>query len=146
MGVQVFRVGEVVYCYDSHVNTSMQKTTRAPNGLGQIKEIIDIITGDRYIEKEVLTGYGDKNTKVNLSIDVFATFERYNDNIWDISSDIDIFDIPINGTFNPHNVIKQDVNKLDEEFIRKTNNMKKRIDIINKYSMTRDDKIDKILD
>lgn len=141
MGKQIFRVGEVVYCSNT---THRISGNNCPSGFGQVKGIIDLETGEIYQEKEILTGWGQQNTKVRISVDILATLEK--DDIWDISVGMVMLKDPHNGFFDPHSVIKTSMKRYQSEYIRKMNNMKERIKFLESHSMTRENKIDKILD
>ena len=138
--VEIFRVGEIVYC--SNVTHSIGGQPNV-NGLGQILDIVDRFTGESYQELEVIRCNGDKNTKVHILVNVLT--EKI-DNLWDLSCDFTMRKAPVKSLYDPHSITKHIFEHTELLYKKALNNMNKRMEFIKEYSMTRDDKIAKILD
>ena len=129
-----YRNGELVFCNA---------------GWGIIISIIDVNTGELFFEKEVITGMGDKNTKVKFEVDIIATNKPYNIHFLDPKSEVNILNRPERLMVNSHDIFK--IDDESKEFTEKEYNIiQKRMNIrrefLYKYSKTRDDKLNILLE
>lgn len=131
MGKSIYKVGQLVHCSGSF----------SRGGFGNIVSITDSKSGELYSEKEVITGYGDKNTRVDIEVDIIATTK----DLWDITSDVVLLDEKIRTVYDPHNVIPVKLSDFEMFYKIALDRMNNKLDFIRKHSVTRDEKIDIIL-
>ena len=137
-----YKKGELVFCA-ALTNIKIQ------SGWGIIIDIIDIHTGEIFFEKEIITGMGDKNTKVKLEIDIIAINKPFKLHFLDPNSEIVMLQTPERFMVNPHDVYKiDDISKefTENEFSITMKRMEVRRNFLSKYSKTRDEKIDILLE
>lgn len=129
MSNRIYKIGQLVY-----------GSCNGQQGVGNIVSIIDRNTNESYYEKEVVTGWGDKNTRVNITINIIGHIEELLDTTSPII-DVEKYQI----VCDPHNVWPISLEDSKERYERALNNMNIKLEFIRKHSLTRDDKINIIL-
>jgi hypothetical protein len=137
MGKTTYKLGQLVYCSGGVLNRG-----ELIQGYGNIISITDRKTKELYSEKEVVTGYGDKNTRVDIEVNLISEIVK---DLWDVSSPISLRENPVRVMCDPHNVIPIKVNDIESSYKKALDQMNTNIEFIKKYSVTRDDKIEIIL-
>ena len=133
MSERLFKICELVHCSYGFSSTSFEL-----EGYGLLVDMIDT-DGVSYSEKKIITGCGDLNSKIDMIVKIIAISPDYSD-IMDISEKISMID-PVVGKYNPHSVTKVNI-KYYEDKIKRTI---EKINFIKKYSVTRDEKLEIIL-
>lgn len=110
-------------------------------GYGTIHKIVDTITGEAYQEKEITTGCGDRNTKVKILVNLMY----FGSHPYEIDDCMDELTDPIIESMDPHKVVKMSYDKMELEYDKKISRMNKKLDILYKYSLSRENKIDIII-
>lgn len=129
-----FRVGEMVWTGIGYHNG------KTIGRYGIIDKIVDRTTGELYQEKDVITGWGEKNTKVNILIKtLYSGSEPHDidDNMVEVESTIE--------TADPHDVVKIPYSSMQSQYKKMMDRMNKKLGILYRYSLTRDDKINIIV-
>lgn len=133
--MNIFRLGELVYVSLGYANGN------TIGGYGPIVKMVDLITGELYQEKNVITGHGDKNTKILIYVNIMWI----GNTPWDWE---DLKDEPNPKvlSFDPHSVIKIEYEKMLNKYHKMIFRMDKKMEILKKYYLTRDDKINLIIE
>jgi len=127
MGKEIFKVDELVYV-SSH---------RGDKGYGIIVSMMEL-DGINVLEKEIITGCGDRNTKINIEIKIISGRMEC---LWDISSPIKILETPyIIAMSDGHGIIK--LMDFKNQYKNKIRIMDRNMDFFKKNSKSRDEKID----
>lgn len=131
---KVYKVGELVYF----------SPIGEEGGYAIIDAILDIDTGVMYAEKNVITGYGEKNTRVVFKITVLTHSLK---TLWDVTSPLVELSHPVEKLANPHNIIKANLNQLDKLYKKALYEMNNRMSFVRKHSIniTRENKINDIV-
>ena len=95
-----YEVGELVYASGQNYDGFGHDLH---GGYGIITNIIDDVTGEFYDELNIITGQGDKNTKVTIKVDLIARDFHFR---FDISREIQFFNEPIKLSLDPHHISK----------------------------------------
>lgn len=130
----IYKLGNLVYCGSS--------TQDLPKGYGIIIDIVDNITNEHYNESIIITGHGKKNTNVTLHIKIIC---KCGDDIWSSAENIEMLKEPIFTKYNPHWVFKISKKAAEKRYKSDLEKMNTKLDFIKKYSITRDEKINKII-
>ena len=133
------KVGDLVYC--SHY-MSLGINPSAVSGYGKITRIMDRKTGELFSEKKIITGRGDKNSRVNIEVRIIT---KKVDELWDPTSEIVLLETPYVGDYDPHDVIIISFNETKEKYKKTLKTMVNSFKFIRDNSMTREDKINLIL-
>lgn len=131
---KILRVGEMVW-----TGIRYEKGKQI-GGYGPIHKIVDRVTGELYQEKKIITGQGDKNTKVDIIINIMYS----GSNPHDVDDDMIEVD-PIELKKDPHNVVKIEYKSTKVDYRKMLSRMNKKMDILYQYSLTREDKINIII-
>lgn len=127
MGKEIFKVDELVYV-SSH---------RGDKGYGIIISMTEL-NGVSVPEKEIITGHGNKNTKIDIKIKIISGRVE---NLWDISSPIKILETPYTiNMIDGHGLIK--LMDFDSWYKNKVRIMDRNMDFFKKNSISRNEKID----
>lgn len=137
MSKELYKIGDLVYC------TSVMSHSQQRGGFGIITNIINKDVKESYHEKEVITGCGDQNTRVNIEIELLTSEVR---DLWDVSIPFKVLDKKIKVFKDPHDVIMTNKKRFDKDYKEKMENLQKMLEFRTKYYLTRDDKINIILD
>lgn len=137
---KLFKIDQLVY---ASINVYDGMGHSINSGFGVITSIIDNLTGEKFYEKECITGCGDRNTKVTINVDIISIDPEFRD----ISSPrfTEIKDV-IKVSLDPHNVYSYSIEEAERDYNKKLEHMSKKIEFIRNYSLTRDDKINIILE
>jgi hypothetical protein len=130
----IYKIGTLVFCGDTSSNGS--------KGYGIVVDIVDRMTGEHYNEKKIITGHGDRNTKVRIHVKILC---HAGTDTWASSEKLTFLDFPIVRDFDPHHVFKISKEACEKRYENDLRNMNIKLDFIKKYSLTRDEKIDKII-
>lgn len=136
MGKTTYKIGQLVYCSGGVLNRR-----ELVQGFGNIVSITDRKTKELYSEKEVITGCGNKNTQVDIEVDVITK----SSDLWEPASPIVLRDISTRLSYDPHNVILVEPEYFEKIYKKALDDMNHKLDFIKKHSVTRDDKINTIL-
>ena len=127
MSKELYRIGDLV------MHNIGYKDGYAVDIYGKVTNIVENNTDVFHYEYNVVTGEGDRNSKVTISIKPLAYCK-------DLSyCDLDILSL------DPHKVHKRDINIMREEINRKMRFLENKLDFVNKNE-NRIDKLNKILD
>ena len=133
-----YKVGEFIYASGNHYDGMGHDLH---SGYGVITNIIDNRTGEFYDELNVITGHGDKNTKVTFKIDLIAQDYNFRTNI---TQKIKIFDNPIKLSLDPHHVFKYTFEEFIGNYNEALENLNEKMELFKKYRYTRDDKLNNL--
>lgn len=142
MGKEIYKVGQLVYASNDAFTYKELVSGDVVKGYGIILDIVDINTKESFQEKEIITGWGDKNTKVNIIIKFIAK-ER---DLWNINEFIEYVKNPSIIEYNPHCVTKISLKNFEKKYKDGIQNMNRKLEFIRKYSVTRDEKLDIIIE
>lgn len=133
MGKTTYKIGQLVHC---------SGTAQVDGHFGKIASICDKKSKECFFEKSVVTGNGDKNTMVNIEVDIIANTIG----LWSPESELTVLDKIIRRSYDPHNVILIDLSYFEVLYNKALEKMNYKLDFIKKHSVTRDEKIDIILE
>ncbi len=134
MGNQTYHIDDLVYC----------SSIRKHGGYGKILSIVDRQTGELYDEKTIITGWGDKNTQVDILIRIIADQDNKNGIYFDTNRGIKYCPERID-TFDPHDVYIVDLGDIIKRHNKTIKKMNESLDFLKKHSLTRDEKLELIL-
>lgn len=127
MSKELYRIGDLV------MHNIGYKDGYAVDIYGKVTNIVENNTDISHYEYDVVTGEGDKNSKVTIIVKPLAYCK-------DLSHcDLDILSL------DPHNVYKRDINNMREEIKKKMDFLERKLEFVNKHE-NRIDKLNKILD
>ncbi len=136
MGKSLLKIGQLVYG-----DTTMSYTT-SKGGYGIVVDMIDL-SGKSHNELIIITGNGDKNTRVEIKVKILT---HPSNDIWMLNSQIHLLDNPIVDSFDPHDIIIISYDRFQKIYDEAISNMNYKMSFIKKYHLTRDEKIDIILE
>lgn len=127
MSKELYRIGDLVK------HTLGYKNGVSIDIYARVENIVDNVSNDSFYEYDVVTGEGDNNSKITITIKPIAYCKDL--------SNCDLDSIKL----DPHKVYKKDINFMREEINKKMDFLERKLDFINK-SENRIDKLNKILD
>jgi len=126
-----YKIGDLIYCI-------------YPNqeGYGIIIDMMNKETGEKYYNKDIIIGFGNKNPKINIEIEILT---KKCEDIWNISAPIEILKSPIRKIVSVGDILKMEIEKFEYQYSKIIENMDNKLNFLKRYALTRNDKINSII-
>lgn len=136
---KIFKIGDLVYTSSGYYLDESRD-----EGFGVIVDIIDKFTNESFDNKYVITGHGDKNTRVWIRVKMISDVIPKHLYLGDFISRFKINPIEnkIIGNHDPHHIIVIDLEWYENKYKECVENLNHNIEFIKRNSITRDNKID----